>query len=88
MVVDNLPDGTQFVSVTESQGSCSFSTVSGHATVTCDLGTLASGATATVTIKVRPTATGSITNNASATSDTADPDDEDNDASATTRVTA
>jgi len=41
--------------------------------VSCDLGSLASGETATVTIKVRPKGAGELSNTASVDSTTADP---------------
>ena len=46
-MTDPLPAGTTFVSVAPSQGSCS-----GTTTVTCDLGTLADGVSATITLVV------------------------------------
>jgi uncharacterized repeat protein (TIGR01451 family) len=63
-VVDTLPTGTAFVSATASQGSCSHS--SGQ--VTCALGSVASGADATATIVVTPSAAGSITDSATVSS--------------------
>jgi uncharacterized repeat protein (TIGR01451 family) len=79
-VTDNLPAGVTFESATPSQGSCS------EATVTCALGTLTSGQSATVDIEVRQLSTGSITNQASVSSAVADPNAADNSASATTTV--
>jgi uncharacterized repeat protein (TIGR01451 family) len=46
-LTDVLPESVTFVSATASQGECS-----GTTTVTCDLGTIANGEPATVTIKV------------------------------------
>ena len=46
-LTDQLPAGTTLVSATPSQGTCS-----GTTTVTCDLGTLANGASATVSVVV------------------------------------
>ena len=66
-VSDPLPAGVTFVSATPSVGSCS-----GTSTVTCSLGTLASGASATVTIVVTPSA-GPLSNTATVSSSTADP---------------
>ncbi len=63
-VVDTLPSGTTHVSSSASQGACSLAA----GVVTCDLGTLNSGASATVTIVVRADATGSINNTASVSS--------------------
>ena len=60
-VTDTLPASVEFVSATPSQGSCLHLAGS----VSCDLGDLAEQATATVTIKVVPTAVGTIVNQAS-----------------------
>jgi hypothetical protein len=49
-----------FVSATSSQGTCSQSA----GVITCNIGTMAAGATVTITVVVTPTATGSITNTA------------------------
>ena len=73
VVTDTIPGSTTFVSASSSQGSCS-----GTSTVTCNLGTLTNGASATVTIVVIPTTTGSISNQASVTSSTTDPNTSDN----------
>ena len=75
---DTLPAGVTPVSVASSQGSVvrnSSTTVAGN------LGTLASGATATITIIVRPGSLGTATNTASVTSDNIDTDDTNNTAS-------
>ncbi|MBJ7471107.1 MAG: DUF11 domain-containing protein, partial [Solirubrobacteraceae bacterium] len=69
---DNLPAGVTVQSITPSQGTCG----SGDP-FTCALGTLASGATATVAIAARPglaTAGTTLTNTASATTTAFDPD--------------
>jgi uncharacterized repeat protein (TIGR01451 family) len=58
---DSLPSIVAYQSASASQGSCT--QVSG--TVTCNLGSLANGATATVTIKVKPKTAGTISNAAS-----------------------
>ena len=54
----------------------------------CSIGTLASGASAIVTINVTPTASGQITNNASVTATEADPDSSNNSASLITVIDA
>ncbi len=79
---DTLPSGVTFDSATPSQGTCSQSA----GTVTCPLGTIANGVSASVQIKVTPQSAGSITNNASVSSDVADPVPANNSASATTTV--
>ena len=79
---DSLPAEVSWVSTTTTQGTCS-----GTSAISCDLGTLASGATATVTIVVRPLITnGEVWNTASASSSTADPNTTNNSATATTSV--
>ncbi len=60
MLTDTLPTQVEFVSVTSSDPSDSCADMGG--VVECDLGDLASMASATVTIVVEPTATGTITN--------------------------
>ena len=81
VVVDTLPAGVTFVSATPSQGSC--------VSVNCSLGTLASGATATITVKVKvnPGTTGQITNTACVSSNTPDTNPDNNCDSTTTTVT-
>ena len=82
VVTDNLSPDTIFNSATPSQGSCSQSS----GTVTCSLGTVASGASPTIDIKVTPQSSGSITNQASVGSGVFDPDSSNNGASADTTV--
>jgi uncharacterized repeat protein (TIGR01451 family) len=80
-LTDTLPSGVTFVSATSSQGACS-----GSGTINCTLGELASGATATATIVVKPTALGTITNTATVTGNETDSNPGDNTAMATTTV--
>src|SRR6202008_878941 len=61
MLLDNLPGGTNLVSATPSQGSCSHA----NRTITCNFGSLTPAFDATVSVVVTPTATGTITNSAS-----------------------
>jgi len=67
-VVDNLPSILSLVSATASQGTCSTTPP-----VTCTIGTLANGATATVTITASATTAGQGTNNATASGYVTDP---------------
>lgn len=61
---DTLSDATAtFVSATTSPGSCGTPTGT-PATVTCSIGTLNAGATATVTVGLSPTEAGSLLNSA------------------------
>jgi uncharacterized repeat protein (TIGR01451 family) len=72
---DDLPGSVSFDSATPSQGTCA----QASGTVTCQLGTLGTGATAAVQIKVTPTGqTGTITNVASVTSNEEDANVADN----------
>lgn len=78
VVTDTLPPSLQYVLATPSQGSCS-----GTTTVTCNMGTLNSGASATVTLQVQAVATsGTITNSASAVATESDPNSANNSGSA------
>ncbi|MCI0397753.1 MAG: pilus assembly protein [Chloroflexi bacterium] len=82
-VTDTLPPTVNFAGYSTTQGSCSLSS----GIVTCQLGTLANGASATITLNVIPTAQGSIFNQASVTSSTFDPNTANNSDSETTTVT-
>lgn len=79
-VTDALPSGVTFQSATASQGSCSQS----GTTVTCSLGALSAGQTATVQIKVKPQQEGTITNTATIRATETDPNPANNRASTTT----
>ncbi|WP_322919226.1 hypothetical protein [Nocardioides renjunii] len=84
-VVDTLPEGVVLVSSNPSTGTCSFSSP----TLTCGLGALASGATATVSVVVRVppgSAATALTNVARISAATSDPNPGNNSASATTTV--
>ncbi|HTG32531.1 MAG TPA: DUF11 domain-containing protein [Thermoanaerobaculia bacterium] len=81
VVTDTLPAGLTLLSVTATQGDCS-----GTETIICDLGELANGATAGVTITVLAEGMGELVNEASVTAETADLDDSNNHDSATVTV--
>jgi uncharacterized repeat protein (TIGR01451 family) len=81
-VVDTLPAGVSLISATPSQGTgCS-----GTTTITCNLGLIANGNNATVTIVVSPSTTGILTNSATASASETDPNPGDNTATANTTV--
>jgi len=82
IVTDTLPGTATYVSATPSQGSC------GEAAgiVTCNLGTIGNGATATIDIVVKPTQVGTITNTASVAASSADPLGGNNSDSADTAI--
>jgi uncharacterized repeat protein (TIGR01451 family) len=69
LVTDSLPTGVQLVSVSTTQGTCT-----GPSIVTCALGTIASGGSATIIIVATPTVAWTIYNIAAVTSSVADPD--------------
>ena len=80
---DPLPTGVSLVSATPTQGTCS--AVGG--VVNCALGTLSSGATATVTVTVAaPSVPAVLVNTATVTANEVDPAPGDNAARATTYV--
>lgn len=79
-LTDTLPSGMTFVSAKASQGTCS-----GTATVKCNLGTMATG-TATVTIVVKPTKTGTFTNKATVSGEVQDNNTANNTVSISTSV--
>ncbi len=83
-VVDVLPAVLKFVSVVTNAGTCS----QAANTVTCQLGTIANAATATMNIVVTPQSSTIVTNSAMVTADQTDPTPANNIASVTTLVTA
>jgi uncharacterized repeat protein (TIGR01451 family) len=85
VVTDNLPAGVTFDSGTSSQGTVSESS----GTVTANLGTLASGASATITLNVDvdDSTTGTLTNTATVTSMEHDEDPSNNSDTEPTTVT-
>ena len=85
-LADIWPTGFTQGAITPSQGTCS-----GAPNFTCSLGTIAAGASATVTVNYTvpsSTAGGSQTNSATATSDTTDPNATNNTGSDTNTVKA
>jgi uncharacterized repeat protein (TIGR01451 family) len=82
-LADPLPAGTTFVSVSTTQGTCT-----GGVLVTCNLGTVPTGSTVTITLVVRPTVTGLITNTATVIGKEPESNTANNQATATTRVPA
>jgi uncharacterized repeat protein (TIGR01451 family) len=73
-VTDVLPATVSFVSATPSQGG----PCTGTTTITCPLGSVASGGSATVTVTVTPTTDADLSNTASVSSTTADPNTANN----------
>lgn len=82
VITDTLPATLSGVTASSPDGTC---TISGRL-VTCTIGDLAVGETATVTITGTPTQTGSITNAAAVVGDQQDPETDDNTALEETEV--
>ncbi|HEX9756175.1 MAG TPA: hypothetical protein VGB26_00070 [Nitrospiria bacterium] len=82
ILTDTLTPGLTFISATPSQGSCSET----GGVVTCPLGNLANGLSATVTIVGIPTTDGSITNTATVSGNEGDPNSGNNSVSEITTV--
>ncbi|WP_134704977.1 DUF11 domain-containing protein [Ammoniphilus sp. YIM 78166] len=82
-LTDTLPASFVFMSAVPTQGTC---TPEPGNIVTCSLGTLVNGASATVTITGTPTANGIITNTATVTGNEFDPDSSNDTATETTTV--
>lgn len=83
-VTDVLPVGVTFVSATSTQGSCTETAC----TVTCELGSLADGTSATVEIVVTTMTVATITNTVNVTGNECDPNMANNVAAEDTTVTA
>jgi uncharacterized repeat protein (TIGR01451 family) len=75
VLTQTLPAGTGFVSASSTVGTCTTPAVGASGNISCALGTLANGATATLTIKVTVTAAAgaSLSSAANVTSATSDP---------------
>jgi uncharacterized repeat protein (TIGR01451 family) len=81
IIRDQLPSEVSFVSATPSQGSCS-----AENDLSCALGRLANGSSATVTVTLNPTAGGSVTNSANVSSHLSDSDATNNSVTMSTMV--
>jgi uncharacterized repeat protein (TIGR01451 family) len=80
-VIDTFPAAAYLVSSQSSQGSCT-----GTTTVTCSLGKLARNGTVEVTIVLRPTEGGTLSNTAKVSSDRNDADPTDNSSTVSSNV--
>jgi uncharacterized repeat protein (TIGR01451 family) len=78
-----LAGGVELLSIGTSQGAC---TVTASNRFGCDLGVLSGGATATVTLRLRPRGGGTLTNHADVTAAEHDPDPVNNAASESTVI--
>jgi len=82
---DPLPKNAGFGSVSTSRGTCALKPE--KQLVSCSLGSLAGGASATVSIVIKPTVKGTITNTAKVSATQTDPNTANNSATAVTTVT-
>ena len=80
-LTDALPAGVTLVSANSTRGNCT-----GTATVTCNLGALENGETATITIVVRTKTAGTVRNTVQVSANPDDPNAANNSASAETTV--
>lgn len=76
VAVDQLPPGMTFISASSTVGSC----VRASRIVTCNIGILADGASATIQITVRPNAPGEFSNRINVRGDNCDLNAENNEA--------
>ena len=84
-VTDQLPKNAGYGATTTTQGSCTLKP--SKTAVVCDVGTMPSGASVTITLVVKPTSKGTITNTASVTLvSPTDPNTANNTATAKTTV--
>ncbi len=87
---DPLPTSVHFNSVASTQGTCTRSGATKpspkEGTITCSLGNLANGASASITIVVTATTPGTLSNTATVSGDQSDPNPLNNSATATTDV--
>jgi len=84
VVTDPLPSAVTYLQVTTTTGTCS----EAGGTVTCLLGTMANGATATITILTLAGTPGPAVNTASVTADQVDPNLNNNSSTQTETITA
>jgi uncharacterized repeat protein (TIGR01451 family) len=82
ILTDSLPISTTITAISSSQGTCS----EVANVVSCELGEIASGSQATVTITVNPLEAGRLFNYAWVTTTTVDPDPANNEAETVTTV--
>ena len=81
-VSDPMPAGNTFVSASSTQGTCT-----GGAILNCDLGTMAAGATVTITLVTTPSQAGTQTNTAVVSGDRPETNLTNNTATATVEIT-
>jgi uncharacterized repeat protein (TIGR01451 family) len=83
VVTDTMPSGVPFVSVSSTKGNC---TRSGNI-VTCRIPSLAAAASASITLNLKPTASGTISNTATAQANEPDSNPANNSSTESTTIT-
>jgi uncharacterized repeat protein (TIGR01451 family) len=86
VLTDSLPSSMTFVSATTTQGSLVIPPAGSTGVVMANIGSLAAGASATVTVTVKSTASGVITNTASVSDNETDANGANNTSGASTTV--
>src|SRR5205823_14572823 len=84
LVTDTMPAGASFVSASSTKGSCTRS----GGIVTCRIPSLTAAAAATITLKVKPVASGAISNTATAEANEPESNPADNSSKESTTITA
>lgn len=84
IVMDTLPSVVTYLSTTTTQGSCS----EAGGSITCLLGTMANGTTATIAILTLPNAPGVVSNTATVSADQSDPNTSNNTSTQFETITA
>ncbi|MFL5915580.1 MAG: DUF11 domain-containing protein, partial [Gaiellaceae bacterium] len=82
-IADPMPGGNTFVSASSTQGSCT-----GGAILNCSIGTMAAGASVTITLVTTPSAAGTQTNTVTVAGNRPETNTGNNSATATVQVTA
>jgi uncharacterized repeat protein (TIGR01451 family) len=81
-ITDPIPAGNTYVSSSTTQGTCT-----GGAILTCNIGTMAAGATVTITLVTTPSTTGTQTNTVSVVGDRPETNTSNNTATASVEIT-
>jgi uncharacterized repeat protein (TIGR01451 family) len=84
LVTDTMPAGASFVSASSTKGSCTRS----GGIVTCRIPSLTAAASATITLKIKPVASGTISNTAMAEANEPESNPADNSSTESTTITA
>jgi len=83
IMVDNLPTSLQLDEIVAAKGFCSGST-----RIQCNIGQLPTGDSTTITLRVTPSSSGPLTNEANVSSFSKDPNPDNNSASVTIQVSS